>query len=490
MNRKRYLTLLLIIAFLVTVAGCSLIQVDTEKDMERIVVEMGDEEIAKKEYNKYLTYHTLIYEVNGYTMPEGDSLKTMKEDLLDTMVEINILRKQAEELDLEVDLEGLSEEADELLTTFLEGLGEDKYLRILEDNYMTREEFESFFRKYMEDVKYANAAIANFTETLREDASAELDKVIMTVDGQTIKKEELYYQLSMVEFEYYLGTGSGLPGDSESLGFIYEEIQNKIAETRLMAAAAEKEGMTASDEEIEEMSKEMKANFSTYFNEETLETYLADYYLTTATYDAMLEEDAKRAVLIEKYQKSLETGLTVTSDEIKEYYDEHKSSYDTDTVSAKHILTESEDHANALLETITDVASFETAFELAKEDEEVKEAADLGAFSFGQMVTEFSAQAFAMDPGEVSTVPVKTEFGYHIIYVYDQHTAEIPTLEEKTSEIREGLVAAKAMELYTEKMTKAKEEAEIEKEEIQDPFEVHMDQLLEQYKVTTYPSRL
>jgi foldase protein PrsA len=480
----------LAVMLLWTTAGCNLIQVDTEKDMERVVIKMGDEEILKKEFNKYLTYNTLIYEVNGYALPEGDSLKTLKEDLLDTMVEIRLLRDQAEKSNLDVTLDDLQEEVDNMLTTFKTELGEDKYDRILTDNHMTREEFETFFRQYMEDVRYANAAIGDFTTQLRSNAKEELDKVIMKVNGEDILKSEFYYRLSMMEFDYYMGTGSGLPSDEESLEFIYEELRNDLAESRLMALKATEAGIQAETTEIEDKAKSLKANFTTYFNNETLGTYLADYYLTVPIFDELLLKDAQRAVLIEKYQKSLETGTTVTSDEIKEYYDKNKSNYDADTVSAKHILVEDEAYANELMTSITDSASFETVFARVQNDDKVKEAADLGAFKFGQMVKEFAGAAFAMAPGQVSSKPVKTEFGYHILYVYDKHTAVIPTLEEKTEEIRTGLVKSKALEKYTDEASATLEKADISKEDIKEPFEVYLDELLEEYGVITYPSRV
>lgn len=487
---KKYLAVVLAGIVLISAAGCNLIQVDPEKDMKRVVIEMGEEEILKKEFNDYFTYHTLIYEVNGYTLPEGDALKTMKEDLLDTMVEIRVLRKQAEEKKLDVDLESVTEESEEMLGTFLEELGETKYDRILADHSMTQESFKEFFLQYMEDVKYANAAIAQFTKDLQADGKAELEKTIMTLNGETIQKEELYYQLSLLEFEYYLGTGSGLPTDGENLAYIHDEILNRIIENRLMAQLAEELDLSATTQEVEDKVKTTKTNFTTYFSDEAFKNYLAGYYLTPEQFDALAKEEAQRAVLVEKYKKSLETGITVTEDEIKKYYDENKSKYDTDTVSAKHILVESEEYANELMRGITDAASFEAAFAKAKEDDKVKEAADLGAFAFGKMVTEFSAEAFAFSKGQVSKKPVKTEFGYHIIYVYDKHTAVIPTLEEKKDEIRTGLVTSKALTQYTDKLEKEKEDATIKKEEIKEPFEVFKEQLLEQYKVKTYPSRL
>lgn len=53
---------------------------------------------------------------------------------------------------------------------------------------------------------------------------------------------------------------------------------------------------------------------------------------------------------------------------------------------------------------------------------------DLGFFSREAMVEPFSDAAFAMKKGEISK-PVKTDFGYHIIHVLDQHKAGVQSFD-------------------------------------------------------------
>jgi len=69
---------------------------------------------------------------------------------------------------------------------------------------------------------------------------------------------------------------------------------------------------------------------------------------------------------------------------------------------------------------------------------------DLGHFGPGDMVIEFEEAAFALEVGEFTTELVETQFGYHIIYVYDiQDLAymppveplDIPTFEEIESQL-------------------------------------------------------
>lgn len=88
-------------------------------------------------------------------------------------------------------------------------------------------------------------------------------------------------------------------------------------------------------------------------------------------------------------------------------------------VKASHILVSSESEAKALKSEIEEGASFE---ELAKKYSKCpsgKNGGDLGYFRRGQMVKEFENAAFDTKINQVSD-PIKTQFGYHLIKVYDK----------------------------------------------------------------------
>ena len=88
--------------------------------------------------------------------------------------------------------------------------------------------------------------------------------------------------------------------------------------------------------------------------------------------------------------------------------------------NASHILVETEEEAQSLVEELNGGADFA---ELAKEHStgpSGPEGGDLGYFAKGQMVPPFEDAAFALEPGKYTETPVKTDFGYHVIEVEDK----------------------------------------------------------------------
>jgi peptidyl-prolyl cis-trans isomerase C len=83
---------------------------------------------------------------------------------------------------------------------------------------------------------------------------------------------------------------------------------------------------------------------------------------------------------------------------------------------ARHILVDSEEKCQELIEKINSGADFA---QLAKENSlcpSKTKGGDLGTFSPGKMVKEFDEVVFSADVGLIYG-PVKTEFGYHLLEV-------------------------------------------------------------------------
>ena len=69
---------------------------------------------------------------------------------------------------------------------------------------------------------------------------------------------------------------------------------------------------------------------------------------------------------------------------------------------------------------------------------------DLGTFNYSEMDEAFSIAAYALKNNEMSSTPVKSSFGYHIIL----KTAEFekPSLDEKKNDIIDSLASTKVSE--------------------------------------------
>ncbi|MFL5786021.1 MAG: peptidylprolyl isomerase, partial [Bacteriovoracaceae bacterium] len=118
---------------------------------------------------------------------------------------------------------------------------------------------------------------------------------------------------------------------------------------------------------------------------------------------------------------------------------------------AKALDKAKEIRAKVTTKNFGDIAKKETQDPTGKNN-----GGDLGWFSAGRMVPEFEKVAFTMKPGEISQ-PVKTQFGYHIIYVQDKHAAESKPQESVKEELARMLLQkTKAQDL--DKLLKSEEE--------------------------------
>lgn len=88
-------------------------------------------------------------------------------------------------------------------------------------------------------------------------------------------------------------------------------------------------------------------------------------------------------------------------------------------VKASHLLVKTEEEAIKLREEILAGKDFGAVAAEVSLCPSGANGGDLGFFSRGQMVKEFDEASFSMEIGDISE-PIKTSFGYHLIYLTDK----------------------------------------------------------------------
>lgn len=175
---------------------------------------------------------------------------------------------------------------------------------------------------------------------------------------------------------------------------------------------------------------------------------------------AQVEKDLLTQITINKVLAE----VTVTDDEAKKYYDEHKNEFEQPaTVSAKHILVDNEELCS---EVKNKIASGELSFEEAAKQYSTcpskEQGGALGEFSRGMMVPEFEDAAFNAEIGVV-TEPVKTQFGYHLITVDSKNDASTKSFEEVKDAVLHQLIQERQHKKYDEMLKELEDKYGVER---------------------------
>jgi len=111
------------------------------------------------------------------------------------------------------------------------------------------------------------------------------------------------------------------------------------------------------------------------------------------------------------------------------------------TVCVRHIQSDTAESARAVRARLDEGADFVTlAAERSTDKASADSGGDLGCFEKGRSIvrSEFEEAAFAARTGD-TVGPVKSERGYHVIYVYKHTPYHLPTLNEAYAELEQEL---------------------------------------------------
>lgn len=203
------------------------------------------------------------------------------------------------------------------------------------------------------------------------------------------------------------------------------------------------------------------------FREQFLEQLISLYLFAKKGEEDKLEEteefkkvmtNARREILAQFAMRDTLKDIVVSDEEVQVFYDANQNQFKKgETVSAKHILVDSEEKCNEVLATITNgEKTFEDAAKECSTCPSGQKGGELGEFGRGQMVPEFEKAAFEAEVGQVIG-PVKTQFGCHLIKVEAKKEAVVASFDEVKEPIRRNLLQQKQNQVYTNAINSLKE---------------------------------
>lgn len=255
-----------------------------------------------------------------------------------------------------------------------------------------------------------------------------LPTVVARVNGQDIPLAD--FQRQLADTQAYLLSQNlidpNTPEGQEALKALRQQVLEQLIDQALIAQAAERMGITVTDEELEASIEAIKQDLG---SEEAFQQSLAVNNLTEEQFRELQRQQLISRELID----------TITADVPEE----------AEQVHARHILVDSREKAEEILKQLEQGADFaELAKKYSLDETSREKGGDLGFFPRGVVLPEFEAIAFSLEPGQRSGV-VETSYGFHIIEVLAREVRPIPP------DVLEGLRQQKVLDWLEEERAKA-----------------------------------
>lgn len=177
-----------------------------------------------------------------------------------------------------------------------------------------------------------------------------------------------------------------------------------------------------------------------------------------------LEETKSEIALSFWMQKEFEK-MTVSDNDAKAFYDKEKDKFKIPaSFKASHILVKTEDEAKTLIKELMGKKLPEfrkVALEKSIDPSAKQNSGDLGWFLPNQMVKPFSDATAKLKVGEMTLEPVKTDFGYHVIYLEEAKAEGIAPYEQAKGQIVQHIKMTNFREVIAKKAQDLRKKAKI-----------------------------
>lgn len=252
-----------------------------------------------------------------------------------------------------------------------------------------------------------------------------IDGVIAVVADEIVLRSELEEKITQY-------ARSGMPIEDNTSCLLLEELLTQ----KLIIHQAAVDSVEVDDNQVQsELDRRIQYFVAQIGSEEKLEEF---YGKSIVQIKEEFEQLIHDQMLVQQMQGQISGGVQVSPREVREFFNDiPKDSlpYINSEVEVAHIVIDPEvnekEKENAkqrlrdIRKRITDGEDFGTLAYLYSEDPgSAKQNGELGFLTRSMLVKEFAAEAFSLQPGQVSGI-VETEFGFHIIQVIEKRGKEV-----------------------------------------------------------------
>jgi len=280
---------------------------------------------------------------------------------------------------------------------------------------------------------------------------------MIKVNGERIPNRLLRHELELLKSRY---TSHGQKPPDESK--LKDDARENAIEKMLLIQEARKRFKTADAAEVDRRYKQLLSKFGgrAKFQEKT-------GYKDKDT--SWIKSELGDQIRYENLIDELSRDANVNENEAKDFYEKNIADFTVpEMVRASHILMRPDASKNEMeilceLRNLRDrVLNGEDFNVLASQSSHCRDSnGDLGYFARGQMVQNFEDKAFSMQVNEVSE-PFITEFGIHIVKVFDKKPAHARDFEEVRQEIQQALIDMRKNKMIGDFVDKLRASARIE----------------------------
>ncbi|MGH8180502.1 MAG: peptidylprolyl isomerase [Steroidobacteraceae bacterium] len=175
--------------------------------------------------------------------------------------------------------------------------------------------------------------------------------------------------------------------------------------------------------------------------------------LDTQTDTAQLIKMERLNVLEQALSQKVLAGKQPTDDDLKAEYDAEVAKLPQTEYHARHILVATQPFAEKIVQRLKAGEKFEDLAKAESMDSSKTNGGDLGWFTLDHMVKPFADAVSNLKPGEYTTYPVQTQYGWHVIQLLGTRPVSPPPFDQVKQRLVQ-VVQAKKFRAYTDDLLK------------------------------------